>query len=268
MKSLTLILGLLLSPMVQAFSLITWNVAEFGDHNPERLKALIATIMERSPDIVFLQEVEKQSLTLLRNPLAGMFDYRILEGEASRGLPQGGLLALIKRNWLPQGVHYEAFPSELDRGSLSFTLGSLCGIPHTFTNVHLESPELIYWRSRDYRNQQVERLKIQTEKNEGIVIAGDLNLVLGKDADQLFPKDWNDAWMQLHPNDPGLTWDPHHNSMAWHQGGFVLPGFRLDRLVYRSSILMPRQAQILGVGAEPPLSDHFGLRVAFSCSGV
>ena len=265
MKSLTLILGLLLSPMVQAFSLITWNVAEFGDHNPERLKALIATIKERSPDIVFLQEVEKQSLTLLRNPLAGMFDYRILEGEASRGLPQGGLLALIKRNWLPQGVHYEAFPSELDRGSLSFTLGSLCGIPHTFTNVHLESPELLYWRSRDYRNQQVERLKIQTEKNEGIVIAGDLNLVLGKDADQLFPKDWNDAWLSLHPDDQGLTWDPDHNDMAYWGGGFLLPGFRLDRVLYKSEHLQVIRTERLGVGAHPPLSDHYGLLVEFDC---
>jgi endonuclease/exonuclease/phosphatase family metal-dependent hydrolase len=245
--------------------LITWNVAEFGDHNPERLKALIATIKERSPDIVFLQEVEKQSLTLLRNPLAGMFDYRILEGEASRGLPQGGLLALIKRNWLPQGVHYEAFPSELDRGSLSFTLGSLCGIPHTFSNVHLESPELLYWRSRDYRNQQVERLKIQTEKNEGIVIAGDLNLVLGKDADQLFPKDWNDAWLSLHPDDQGLTWDPDHNDMAYWGGGFLLPGFRLDRVLYKSEHLQVIRTDRLGVGTHPPLSDHYGLLVEFDC---
>ena len=58
MKSLTLILGLLISPMVQALSMITWNVAEFSDHNPERLQRLLSLIRARFPDVVLLQEVE------------------------------------------------------------------------------------------------------------------------------------------------------------------------------------------------------------------
>lgn len=245
--------------------MITWNVAEFGDHDPERLKTLIATIKERSPDIVLLQEVEKQSLILLKDPPTGMVDYRILEGEASRGLPQGGLLALVKRNWVPQGVHYESFPSELDRGSLSFTLASLCGIPHRFNNVHLESPELLYWRSRDYRYQQVERLKIQSAKSQGFLIAGDMNLILEKDADQSFPKDWIDAWLILHPHDQGFTWDPDHNDMSYWGGGFLLPGYRLDRVLYKSDHLHMLRSERLGVGVKPPLSDHYGLLVEFDC---
>lgn len=77
MKPLALIVGLLLSPMVQALSMIAWNVAEFSDHNPERLQRLLILLRERSPDVVLLQEVEKQTLLLARKPSAGFTGYRI-----------------------------------------------------------------------------------------------------------------------------------------------------------------------------------------------
>jgi len=79
----------------------------------------------------------------------------------------------------------------------------------------------------------VERLKIQATKSQGFLIAGDMNLVLEKDADQSFPGDWIDAWLILHPHDQGLTWDPDHNDMSYWGGGFLLSGYRLDRVLYK-----------------------------------
>jgi endonuclease/exonuclease/phosphatase family metal-dependent hydrolase len=152
----------------------------------------------------------------------------------------------------------------MDRGALSFTV-DLCGYPHRLTNTHLESPDLLFWRSRNFRRQQVLAL-IGDQQAGRMILAGDFNLMMEGDADQLFPSTWIDAWLQLHPQEPGLTWDPAVNKMAYRQGGFVLPGYRLDRVLFRSDVLTPVNIRRVGVGIDKPLSDHFGLLAEFACN--
>lgn len=247
-------------------ALVTWNVGEISDPHPKRIEHLIDRALSEQPDVLLLQEVEERTWKALTKSAQVVSGYRIGYQSSRSGLPHGGLVTLFRRDLKVDSPRYENLPSEMGRGLLILRI-PICGEMLQVANVHLESPDILFWRSRSYRHEQVDRIRYLSNDGGDWIVAGDFNPVFESEADRWFSDDWNDAWMQLHPNDPGLTWDPDHNSMAWHQGGFVLPGFRLDRLVYRSSVLMPRHAQILGVGAEPPLSDHFGLRVAFSCSG-
>ncbi|NBS16637.1 MAG: hypothetical protein EBT06_09725 [Gammaproteobacteria bacterium] len=260
---IALIIGVFLSQASAGFSLVTWNVAEFGDHRQDRLRRLLTVIHDKSPDVVLLQEVEGQ--TRLVASKVGFTKYRILERRDSSGLPEGGLIAFVKKDWSTENARYERFPSEMDRGELTFVLKNLCGVNQTFTSVHLESPDLIFWRSRAYRTQQVEKLKAQSQEQSDWLVAGDMNLIHNPDADEHFPKDWVDVWATLHPSDPGLTWDPDNNEMAYRSGGFILPGYRLDRVLFKSEQLIPVNVELLGVGEKPPLSDHYGLLVEFSC---
>lgn len=184
MKKSLLIVGILFSHTVHAFTLLTWNVAEYSDHNPERLQRLLSFIRERSPEVVLLQEVEKQTLVLLEKSSSRFTGYRILQRQDFSGLPEGGLVALVKNDWSLMDSRYERFPSDMDRGELIFTLNNVCGIPHTFITVHLESLDPLFWRGRAFRDQQVQKLKTQSERESGWVLAGDLNLVLKWDADQ------------------------------------------------------------------------------------
>lgn len=178
MKKSLLIVGILFSHTVHAFTLLTWNVAEYSDHNPERLQRLLSFIRERSPEVVLLQEVEKQTLVLLEKSSSRFTGYRILQRQDFSGLPEGGLVALVKNDWSLMDSRYERFPSDMDRGELIFTLNNVCGIPHTFITVHLESLDPLFWRGRAFRDQQVQKLKTQSERESGWVLAGDLNLVL------------------------------------------------------------------------------------------
>jgi endonuclease/exonuclease/phosphatase family metal-dependent hydrolase len=231
---------------VSAFTLITWNVAEFSDGNHERLRRLLSLINQKSPDVVLLQEVEGH--TRLVASKVGFTKYRILERRDSSGLPEGGLIAFVKKDWSTENARYQRFPSEMDRGELTFVLKNLCGVNQTFTSVHLESPDLIFWRSRAYRTQQVEKLKAQSQEQSDWLVAGDMNLIHNPDADEHFPKDWVDVWATLHPSDPGLTWDPDNNEMAYRSGGFILPGYRLDRVLFKSEKLIPVNVERIGVG--------------------
>jgi endonuclease/exonuclease/phosphatase family metal-dependent hydrolase len=259
----TFALGSFISKGALALSLVTWNVAEFSDGNENRLHRLLTLIREKSPDVVLLQEVQSQ--TRLTVSKVGFRDYKILERRDSFGLPEGGLIALVKKQWSTENARYERFPSEMDRGELIFVLNNLCGMKQTITSVHLESPYLFFWRSRAYRIQQVEKLKAQSQQQSNWLVAGDMNLIHNPDADKHFPKEWVDTWTSLHPSDPGLTWDPDNNEMAYRSGGFILPGYRLDRVLFKSQQLIPMNVERLGVGVNPPLSDHYGLLVEFAC---
>lgn len=46
----------------------------------------------------------------------------------------------------------------------------------------------------------------------------------------------------LHPNEPGLTWDPDANGKAKKEGLYVLPGFRLNRILIKSDAVKLDQA--------------------------
>ena len=51
-------------------SFITWNIDGLGEKNrKERTKAVIQTVLERNPDVVFFQEVIPETLAWLKAAL-------------------------------------------------------------------------------------------------------------------------------------------------------------------------------------------------------
>jgi len=55
--------------------------------------------------------------------------------------------------------------------------------------------------------------------------AGDMNWTDSRDGSPPLPAGWCDVWQQLHPGDPGFTYDSKNNPMLPYKN----PGLRLDR---------------------------------------
>jgi endonuclease/exonuclease/phosphatase family metal-dependent hydrolase len=55
-----------------------------------------------------------------------------------------------------------------------------------------------------------------------------------------------------------LTWDPKTNERAYREGGFILPGYRLDRIYFKSSNIEIVSSEILKGVSHNHVSDHFG----------
>lgn len=248
----------------QDFSLITWNMGEISDPNPKRIGRLLNVALSLQPDILLFQEVEGLSWDQIRHHPTVETNYRVVYQPSRTEIPRGGVVTLL-RSRLKVGVpRYQDLPSDMERGVLLLPV-SVCHSWVVLANVHLESPDLLFWRSRSHRHQQLRVIQEMASDSESWIVGGDFNPVFESGPAQRLPDTWMDAWIQLNPDEPGFTWNPESNEMAWRQGGFILPAYRLDRVMYQTSGLVPNKAQILGVGEIEPLSDHYGLRVDFSC---
>jgi len=179
-------------------------------------------------------------------------------------LPSSGLVILARKYLKPRFGSYRPLPSKLDRGTLELEV-TICGVSHRIVDVHLESPDLLFWQSRDFRFKQVATLKETLNEREALIAAGDFNFVSDHDADDALPQEWTDVWTELKSEDPGLTWDPKTNSMASLYRLIGLSGYRLDRVLIKSQILVPLSIRRLGVAQDAELSDHYGLMAELGC---
>jgi len=236
-----------------AYTLVTYNVAEFSDSDPERLGQLVSSIFDLKPDLVFVQEAELQTLKALEALPDTRAHYVLFRDGVSGLLPSSGLVLLAKRSLKPRLGSFLPLPSKLDRGAL------------TLVDVHLESPDLLFWKSRDVRFKQVEALQTTLQDRSALIVAGDFNVFSEYDADEALPDEWTDVWSELNTEDPGATWDPKTNSMASLYRLLALSGYRLDRVLFKSDVLVPLSISRLGVGMTPNFSDHYGLFAEFGC---
>lgn len=173
-------------------------------------------------------------------------------------------MTLVRRTTQTSETGFIPLPSDMGRRFLLTTI-EVCGAPLTVINVHLESPDLIFWRNRRLRHEQIEILKTVVEDHGSALVAGDFNVVFDDTSEDLIPPTWTDIWRTLHPEDPGLSWDPDRNDRAWQEGGFILPGFRLDRVFLISDAIRADSARLVGRDEIQALSDHYGLSVHLSC---
>lgn len=77
-------------------------------------------------------------------------------------------------------------------------------------------------------------------------------------------KEWQDAWRDVHPTDPGITFSVSKNELAVA----LFPGEidkRLDRVLYCSDYLKGLEASLLGT--EPIVDANTGRKVVFSLPG-
>lgn len=247
-----------------SLTLLTYNVAEFSDTNRVRIDRLIRLITDLEPDIIHLQEAQKQTLKQLRTNPTIRNQYNQFNEGTPQSLPIGGLLTLTKKALNAHRWAYLTFPSDMARGMLTVQI-NLCERPHDLVNLHLESPDLLFWRSQVLRAKQVEILKDWTKNHPALILAGDFNTFLDQQIEQSLDGQWSDIWKLLHGNEPGLTWDPKTNAMASWYGLIRFSGARLDRVLFRSDALLPTRITRLGVDTPDDLSDHYGLLAEFSC---
>ncbi|GEM_PF-4334301 len=258
-----LLLTIWISPSV-AVALVTWNVAELSDPNPKRIQRLLNVARSVQPDLLLLQEVESETFRALKQEKAFGPDYLLIYEERRDGLPNGGLMILAKRELSVSQPQYHVLPSEMGRGVLMVSFAA-CGSHIHVANLHLESPDLLFWRSLNFRHQQIDRINQLTKEAPHWILAGDFNPVFERNPDHLFSEEWIDAWIEKHPRDEGLTWDPDRNAMAYQSGGFILSGYRLDRVFFKSKVFKVKEIERLGIDAVKPLSDHYGVRVELLC---
>jgi endonuclease/exonuclease/phosphatase family metal-dependent hydrolase len=202
--AMVLIFAFWISP-ADALTLLTWNVAEISDPDPERIHRLLNVARAVHSDLIFLQEVESETFRALKQEKVFGPDYLVIYEERRDGLPNGGLMILAKRELNVNQPQYHVLPSEMGRGVLmvSFTA---CGSPIHVANLHLESPDLLFWRSLNFRHQQIDRINQLTKAAPHWILAGDFNPVFEKNPDHLFSEEWVDAWREQHPKQTGLTW--------------------------------------------------------------
>jgi endonuclease/exonuclease/phosphatase family metal-dependent hydrolase len=147
-------------------------------------------------------------------------------------------------------------PSAMGRVLLTLQYDNWC-----ITTAHFES-----LATRSTRKRQLE---IAHSAMGGLaethVICGDFNMTEMENGS--VPKEYQDAWLALHPGDPGITFSKANatvqvvNPSEWWEA-------RCDRFVIKSSSFAASQIRIIGTAATAENgtmtpSDHYGLFAVF-----
>ena len=234
-------------------TLNTW-FSPFG--RTQRLRAQLAALGSRSPDVICLQEVTDDLLELLLDCPWVRADYAMVS-EPHRPLASHGYgLALLAKRTLVKAFSWTPLKSDMGRSLLVAELGE--GV-HVGT-VHLES-------MRGYGSARAQQLTACTQllsPAKTALLLGDFNFdPTESDAPPLGP--WLDLWSVAHPHDPGFTADGVINSMRRRPG---IPPMqrRIDRAVLSDATGGWKLDCIALFGTKPVgphlwMSDHFGLEL-------
>ncbi|WP_329521338.1 RNA repair domain-containing protein [Spirillospora sp. NBC_01491] len=197
--------------------------------------------------------------------------------------------ALLAAPWVRAGFHVSAAPDPavpygemllsrwpllIERHDFSrhkhMLLGRvvLNGRVAAFASAHLTSD-----RTRDAGARRAEQLRVLGERLAGggisdAVVLADVNFGDGAEDALLREAGLTDAWREVHPHDPGFTFDPGVNPLAALMSATGRPR-RLDRILVRSDRMTPVEVSRFGDRAledvPPPgegpryASDHFGV---------
>ena len=240
------------------FSLLTWNVDGLDDSNvAERARAVCAYIYESQPDIVFLQEVVAENVSIFKR-CPGY----------SLNVPREGkcpyFCGLMLRQDSVKCLSFDAtdFPSSSMFRHFIKAVVQLqpSGVSVTLFTSHLES-------TAQFAMERKRQLKLvfdqmQQISSECVVFGGDLNV---RDAEIKvvgLPPNIRDAWEAAgSPRDHRYSWDRSRNDNI---GGRFQPRvkMRFDRVYFSKEMRLESfrfvgQERLPSCGRFP--SDHFGL---------
>jgi tyrosyl-DNA phosphodiesterase 2 len=236
--------------------LLTWNIWFGGHMFEERCAALLADLERRKPDVIALQEVTPELLSLLVDAPWVQRHYQLSDVQ----LWQGYDVLLMSR--LPiRRLSTLELPTRMGRKLLIAELA--CGL--TVATIHLESmKESIAARETQLRLIQPHLAALSPD----VVLGGDMNF---QPTDEIetgaLDPSFVDVWPALHPDEPGYTADSELNPMRFALKP-KLSRKRIDRVFLRSARW--RASSIALVGTQPIdvdqtfTSDHFGLEVQLS----
>jgi tyrosyl-DNA phosphodiesterase 2 len=202
-----------------SFRLVSWNVNADASLPKSRMSALLQVIKTMgAADVVFLQEVSREALaTLLENSRIQQNWYTSDANTSAFGNQKFISITLVSKPWVAtNGILLGAIwrislPSRFGRDALCCDLILNASNKHTsgrkslrirLINVHLDSLPI----NPSLRPHQLSICASYLGAAGRGVIAGDFNSVLPEDDDLIRTNDLVDAWVHLHPNDPGHTW--------------------------------------------------------------
>jgi endonuclease/exonuclease/phosphatase family metal-dependent hydrolase len=255
-------------------TLLTFNVWFDQFAADVRTDALVDVIAKHSPDIVCLQETTPRMLARLL--ATDSVRRTFVTTDACGGETHDawyGTVTLVKREIAASAaVHFQlrSFPnSSQGRRALIVHVGAL---DLAVCNVHLES-----MNAAPERAQQLGIVHAMLAPTSAAIVCGDFNLNANpeppaENASMLgILHDFVDTWDQLHPGEPGTTFDTQDNAMMSGFTSFFCQS-RIDRIMARSVDLA--SIEIVGretVSTVPGIamsrnvcvSDHFGLVAQF-----
>jgi endonuclease/exonuclease/phosphatase family metal-dependent hydrolase len=256
----------------------------------ERLRALPAALRALDADIVCLQECPQPAMQ--RRLCAALADvYPHVAGLTRRGprLRLGCDLLILSRYPL-SAIRHVRFDRAATEEQLFTSLGLLQAsvrLPsgrhvrlitfHTSAGGVRRHPESAAMEL--IRAQQIEQILDAARGPDPVVLAGDLNA--GPEASpvnyrQVLAAGFSDAFAAAGAE--GITWDPGNPLVAdgaeWH-----LPPQRIDHVLVNSAarrlqevqaarIVLAERSVAAGLDRQIPLSDHYGVLVAFRANGI
>ncbi|KAB2109909.1 hypothetical protein AG0111_0g2261 [Alternaria gaisen] len=246
-----------------SFRLVSWNVNADAPLPKVRMSALLQVIKDMgAADVVFLQEVSRESLAALLEDL------------------------WIRQNWYISDVNFSAFGnqnfisinfvSKLWVATDGIMLGAIwrVSLPSRFERDALCCDLILNSSSKHTSGKSFLRIRLVnlsicasylSAAGRGI-IAGDFNPVLPEDDDLVRTNDLTDAWVRLRPDDLGHTW-----GVCGEQS---FPPNRLDKVALFNltpsgvGILQTSELEfcgektltdVTGLSLKAHFSDHFGL---------
>ncbi|PKS13273.1 hypothetical protein jhhlp_000044 [Lomentospora prolificans] len=206
-------------------TLYTWNV-DAGARWPQlRIAAIISHLLNSTPtaDIIFLQELTEPAFDTLLTDQRIRQNWFLSEGDTTAWQNSGfSTVTLLSRARFghPQDTTPERaalgpvwrvqYPSRFGRDALccDIFLPSAASKPEEpksqvrLINVHLDSLAL----NPSQRPRQIAIAASFLQSVGRGLVAGDFNPVLEEDASLVANNGLLDAWLQLHPDEPGFTW--------------------------------------------------------------
>jgi len=254
----------------ETFSFVTWNLDGIADKNRKgRTQAVIQVILQRSPDIVFFQEVIPETLAWLKTAL----DTRYLFGNGGDEKAGGNnyfTAVLLKRSVVYRdSFQVVEFEGTLMARDLSIVEAQIGDKKLLLINTHLES-------TKDFANVRMEQLKAAFNRvknapsSASVIFAGDLNIRDSEVAKVGLPENVQDVWVATGSRkEVEYTWDTLRNNNTEIPSKFK-PRMRFDRVYLRPSNagdVKPEHFGLIGIKKVPGHqvfpSDHWGLYCVF-----
>lgn len=224
--------------LADRLQVVTWNLWFDAHLRSQRCAAISLELEQLRPQLLGFQEA---TLAMLRP----FFDQPWLQKEywctaSPTSAPDSHGVVLWGRVQL-EHLKRLLLPGSMGRRALICHTGRLqLGV------VHLES----LTSQQAVRRQQLEQLWPELHTAPAALLMGDLNFCATSNENEQIPPDFQDAWTQLHPQDPGWTLDSQRNPLLRaHRPA------RYDRMLARGLCIESIQL----VGTEGLKSDHYGL---------
>ena len=247
---------------MMGFGVLTLNLWNINEPLKKRYGALGTGLKRLRPDIVCLQEVD-------RDPKSGRSQSELIAKMCSHArVVEDDGLAIVCSVPIVRSAHVPLpeFSGDFPRQMLSVEL-LIDNRPLLVTNTHLAYPPKMIQDRKKQAEMLLASIKHRHSTGRGMatILCGDFNDVVDSPAVKAVldsDEDFHDVFAECHPNSPGVTYARHNR--------YVDPSWTVDEridYIFASSDLVPEDCSVVfdGNNGLDFVSDHFGVfcRLAF-----